>query len=197
MGRKTANAEKHKAAAVLFVNDADTAKTGDDLLDYSFTAVRAPDVGVPAFHIRRSVLQAMLTDSAAADLGDLERDIDKDGKPRSLDLTGWTVSLEMKAHKGEVTLKNVIGVLDGAGPLAGETVVVGAHYDHLGYGGAGGSRLGLLKKPQIHHGADDNGSGSSTVMELARRFAETPDRKGRRIAFMTFSGEELGLEGSK
>jgi hypothetical protein len=197
MGRKIANAEKHKAAAILFVNDADTAKTGDDLLDYNFTAVRPPDCDIPAFHVRRSVLQTMLTDSAAADLGDLERDIDKDAKPRSLDLTGWTVSLEMKAHKGEVTLKNVIGVLDGAGPLAKETVVVGAHYDHLGYGGAGGSRLGLIKKPQIHHGADDNGSGSSTVIELARRFGEMKDRQGRRLIFMTFSGEELGLDGSK
>ena len=70
-------------------------------------------------------------------------------------------------------------------------------YDHLGYGGAGGSRLGLIKKPEIHHGADDNGSGSTTVMELARRFGAMPDRKGRRLVFMTFSGEELGLQGSK
>jgi Peptidase family M28/PDZ domain/PA domain len=197
LSRKTANAEKHKAAAVLFVNDADTAKTGDDLLDFSFTAVRPPDCNLPVFHIRRSVLQAMLTASAAADLADLERDIDRGVKPRSLDLTGWTVGLEIKAHKGEITLKNIVGVLDGAGPLAKETVVVGAHYDHLGYGGAGGSRLGLVKKPQIHHGADDNASGSTTVMELARRFGALPKREGRRLVFMTFSGEELGLEGSK
>jgi len=197
LARKMANAEKHKAAAVLFVNDADTAKTGDDLLDYEFTAVRPPEVGIPAFHIHRSVLQTMFTAAGAGDLAEIERGIDKDVKPRSLDLPGWTASLEVKNHKGDVTLKNVIGVLDGAGPLAKETVVVGAHYDHLGYGGAGGSRLGVVKKPQIHHGADDNGSGSTTVMELARRFTAIPDRQGRRLVFMTFSGEELGLEGSK
>ena len=197
LSRKTANAEKHKAAAVLFVNDADTAKTGDDLLDFNYTAVRPPDCGVPVFHVLRSVLQTMLTADDAGDLGDIERGIDHDAKPHSLDLTGWTVRLEVKAHKGDVTLKNIIGELDGAGPLAKETVVVGAHYDHLGYGGAGGSRLGLVKKPQIHHGADDNASGSATVMELARRFAALPDRQGRRLVFICFSGEELGLEGSK
>ena len=197
LSRKTANAEKHRAAAVLFVNDADTAKTGDDLLDFNYTAVRPPDCGVPVFHVLRSVLQTMLTADDAGDLGAIERGIDHDGKPHSLDLAGWTVRLEVKAHKGDVPLKNIVGELDGAGPLAKETVVVGAHYDHLGYGGAGGSRAGLLKKPQIHHGADDNASGSSVVMELARRFAAAPNRQGRRLVFICFSGEELGLEGSK
>jgi Zn-dependent M28 family amino/carboxypeptidase len=90
----------------------------------------------------------------------------------------------------------VIGALEGAGPLTKQTVVVGAHYDHLGYGGAGGS-LARLKKRAIHHGADDNGSGTTAVLELARRFAALPKREGRRLVFMTFSGEELGLLGSK
>ena len=199
--RKIANAERHKAAAVLFVNDAESAKAGDDLLDFAFNSVLAArqrsEATVPVLQVRRSVLQTLLTAGAAADLADLEHDIDHDGKSRSLDLSGWAVSAEVKCHAGNVTLKNVIGVLEGSGPLADETVVVGAHLDHLGYGGAGGSRLGIVKKPEIHHGADDNGSGSTTVMELARRFAAMPDRKGRRIVFMTFSGEELGLEGSK
>jgi hypothetical protein len=198
LARKSANAEKHKAAAVLFVNDAETAKTGDDLFDFNFTAItRNGPAKAPVMQIRRSVLQKLLQDSAAADLADWERDVDRDLKPRGLELTGWTVSLEMKTHKGEITLKNVIGSLDGAGPLAEQTVVIGAHYDHLGYGGAGGSLAGPLRKPIIHHGADDNGSGSTSVLELARRFAAMDKREGRRLVFMTFSGEELGLEGSK
>src|SRR5262249_17954830 len=90
----------------------------------------------------------------------------------------------------------VVAVLEGAGPLAKETVVIGAHYDHLGYGGAGGSLARGGRKMAIHHGADDNGSGSTTVMELARRFAAIPQREGRRPVFMTFSGEGLGLVGS-
>jgi hypothetical protein len=53
-----------------------------------------------------------------------------------------------------------------------------------------------LKKKAIHHGADDNGSGTTAILELARRFAEMPDRQGRRLVFITFSGEELNLYGS-
>ncbi|HBI45086.1 MAG TPA: aminopeptidase, partial [Planctomycetales bacterium] len=197
--RKMANAEKHKAAAVLFVNDAETARGDDDLLDFNFTALGriAQESNRPAFHVHRSVLQTMLTATGAADLADLERRIDKDLEPQSKELIGWTAGLEVKAHKGALTLKNVIGVLEGAGPLAKETVVVGAHYDHLGYGGAGGSLVKTIKKPIIHPGADDNASGSAAVMELARRSGAAPDRIGRRVVFMAFSGEEIGLEGSK
>ena len=87
--------------------------------------------------------------------------------------------------RDKLPLRNVVGVLEGKGPLANETVIVGSHYDHLGYGGAGGSLAGL-RKPAIHHGADDNGSGTTTVIELARRFAAQKDRQGRKMAFMLF-----------
>src|SRR5205807_10232770 len=83
---------------------------------------------------------------------------------------------------------------EGSGPLSKEIVVLGAHYDHLGYGGFG-SLARNLKGKAIHHGADDNGSGTTMVMELARRFAQK-DHQGRRLVFMTFSGEESGLLGS-
>src|SRR5262249_39723377 len=53
-----------------------------------------------------------------------------------------------------------------------------------------------LKRMAIHHGADDNASGTTTLIELARRFGQTPDREGRRLVFIAFSGEELGLYGS-
>ena len=150
---------------------------------------------IPVLHIHRAVLETLLAGTANPDLTELEQGIDQDLKPKSFDLTGWTVSLEVKMHRGEIKLKNVIGILDGKGPLADETVVVGAHYDHLGYGGAGGS-IANPRKMVIHPGADDNGSGSTAVMELARRFGDRKDREGRKLVFMTFSGEELGLLGS-
>ena len=59
-----------------------------------------------------------------------------------------------------------------------------------------GAVFGNVRKMAIHPGADDNGSGSTSVMELARRFGAQRDREGRRLVFMTFSGEELGLLGS-
>jgi hypothetical protein len=203
--RKLANAQKHRAAAVLFVNDAATARDGDGLLDFNYTALGRTETTLPAFHVRRSVLEAMLQNpDAYADPAALEGAIDRDLKPHSFALEGWTVRLDLKVREGQLPLNNVVGVLDGAGPLARETVVVGAHYDHLGYGGAGGSLSGS-RKMAIHHGADDNASGTTALMELARRFAAEPHppRAGggrggwRRLVFIAFSGEELGLLGSE
>jgi hypothetical protein len=193
---KAAAVEKLGAQALLFVHARDTARDGDDLFDFGYAAVSRRAAGIPVFHIKRSVLETMLA-SAGENLDDVEAGINRDLKPHSLDLKGWTVNLEVKLKRDKVPLKNVIGVLDGAGPLADETVVIGAHYDHLGYGGAGGSLARGLKKMAIHHGADDNGSGSTSVMELARRFGAIPKREGRRLVFMTYSGEELGLIGSR
>jgi Zn-dependent M28 family amino/carboxypeptidase len=102
--------------------------------------------------------------------------------------------LKIEVKRSTIDVKNIVGYLEGSGPLATETVVLGAHYDHLGYGGMGS--LSGLKKPAIHHGADDNGSGTTALMELARRFGQMPNRNGRRLVFIAFSGEESGLLGS-
>lgn len=112
---------------------------------------------------------------------------------QSANLDSITADLEVKLTRGKdvVPLKNVAGVLEGNGPLANETIVIGAHYDHLGYGGSGS--LSAQKKLAIHHGADDNGSGTTGMLELVRRFSAVKNRQGRRILFMAFSGEELGL----
>jgi hypothetical protein len=144
--------------------------------------------------MRRAVLEALLSASGGPTLATIEGDIDRTVKPHNLELKGWTTSFAVKVRRDTLSLKNIIGVLEGKGPLADETVVVGAHYDHLGYGSFGS--LSGLKKMAIHHGADDNGSGSTAVMELARRFGSIPNRQGRRLVFMCFSGEEMGLLGS-
>src|SRR5439155_25466933 len=109
--------------------------------------------------------------------------IDRDAKPHSAALEGWRISLDVQVVRDTLPLKNVVGVLEGHGPLAKETVVVGAHYDHLGYGSEVASLAVTndgLKKPAIHHGADDNGSGTTAVIEMARRLPADPNRHGRR-----------------
>ena len=89
---------------------------------------------------------------------------------------------------------NVIGVLPGTDPvLKNEAIVIGAHYDHLGRGGQGSLDV---NSTEIHHGADDNASGTAAVIELARRFAAERDNK-RTMIFIAFSGEEEGLLGSQ
>ena len=97
------------------------------------------------------------------------------------------------AHVGGLRGKNVIGLLPGHDPdLRNETVVVGAHYDHLGLGGFGS--LDADSTGQVHNGADDNASGAAMLIRLAERLAQ--ERPARTVLFIAFSGEELGLLGS-
>ena len=114
---------------------------------------------------------------------------------------GWfqsfTVAKEapvaQSARVGGLVGKNVIGLLPGHDPvLRNETVIVGAHYDHLGLGGFGS--LDPDSTGKVHNGADDNASGSAMLIHLAARLAQSPP--ARTVLFIAFSGEELGLLGS-
>jgi hypothetical protein len=92
--------------------------------------------------------------------------------------------------EGAVKLKNVVAMLEGRGPLAEETIVIGAHYDHLGERKtAGGETI-------VFHGANDNASGVAVMLETADMLAHRQEKLPRRVVFVAFSGEELGLLGS-
>jgi metal-dependent amidase/aminoacylase/carboxypeptidase family protein len=91
------------------------------------------------------------------------------------------------------TALNVVALLDNKAP---GTIVIGAHYDHLGLGLQGGS-LDANPKDKIHNGADDNASGTAGAMELARYFATNKRKEKHNFLFIFFSGEEMGLLGSK
>ncbi len=100
-----------------------------------------------------------------------------------------TSTANLKERKG----KNVVGYLDNG---AKYTVVIGAHYDHLGLGHDRNS-TDANGKGKIHNGADDNASGTAGVMELARYYAGNNRKEAFNFLFICFSGEELGLMGSK
>jgi hypothetical protein len=89
--------------------------------------------------------------------------------------------------------KNIVGFLDNG---AVNTVVIGAHYDHLGLGDDHNS-LEVNPEGKIHNGADDNASGTAGVLELARYFSGNNRKEAFNFLFICFSGEELGLIGSK
>lgn len=105
-------------------------------------------------------------------------------------------SLTLKLKTGIVEKKrtgyNVVGYIDNG---AATTVILGAHYDHLGYGEDGNSR-NTGQEPAIHNGADDNASGTAALIELARKLKNSSAKKNNYL-FIAFSGEELGLFGSK
>lgn len=104
------------------------------------------------------------------------------------------LDIKLKVDIGEKkrTGHNVAGYLDNG---AATTVVIGAHYDHLGYGEDGNSMLRTGEK-LIHNGADDNASGTAAMIELARLMKASKDKKNNYL-FLAFSAEELGLNGSK
>ncbi len=91
--------------------------------------------------------------------------------------------------------RNVLGMIEGRDPkLKHEFVVIGAHYDHVGYGT---SRNSFGPTGYIHNGADDNASGTSGVLEILQAFAMLPQPPRRSILFAFWDGEEKGLLGSK
>ena len=105
-----------------------------------------------------------------------------------------TLDIKMKIDVGEKkrTGRNVVGYIDNG---AARTVILGAHYDHLGYGEDNNSMLRTGEK-MIHNGADDNASGTAALIELARILKNTK-QKNSNYLFIAFSAEELGLNGSK
>lgn len=115
-------------------------------------------------------------------------------RKKYLNDTQANLDIKLKVDIGEKkrTGHNVAGYLDNG---AANTVVIGAHYDHLGYGEDGNSMLRTGEK-LIHNGADDNASGTAAMIELARLMKASKDKKNNYL-FLAFSAEELGLNGSK
>ncbi len=104
----------------------------------------------------------------------------------------YDIKLKVDIGEGKRTGHNVIGYINNN---AASTVIIGAHYDHLGYGEDGNSMLRNGQK-EIHNGADDNASGTAAVIALAKLLAKSKS-KNNNYLFIAFSGEELGLFGSK
>ena len=130
---------------------------------------KIPSLKIPVIFLSKNVATKYLNENTA----DLDLDIQ--------------VSIGDKKRTGH----NVIGYLDNG---AANTVVIGAHYDHLGYGEDHNSLW--TGKAEIHNGADDNASGTAVVIELAK-LLKNSKLKNNNYLFICFSGEELGLFGSK
>ncbi len=151
------------------------------------------NTSIPVVQLSLSAVNRVLEPALGKSITQLEAAIDKDMKPKSAALAGWKAEGVTTIDRSPTEVKNVIGVLEGEGPKKDEIVIVGAHYDHLGRGGLGSLMPG---SHEIHNGADDNASGTVSVLELARRFGQRGKKPPRKLVFMTFSGEEEGLVGS-
>lgn len=188
--RKLAAALKRLQTAKLSMEQPNN---GDTLMKFGYGGNGSGGERIPIVHVTAKSVDELLQASLHKTLADLEAEIDKDLKPQTTVLKGWKVQGETSVVRSDVEVKNVIGVLAGEGPLADETVVIGAHYDHVGMGGQGSLAPGTKA---VHNGADDNASGTVALIELARRFAAREKKPARRIVFIAFTAEERGLIGS-
>ena len=169
------------------------ASPADALLQFGGAGDESTHPKMPVLFCTRGTIDEVLKKSLGKDLATLEKEIDDGPKPRSAELTGWKAVGQTHVIQRKAEVKNVVGVLEGEGPLASETIVIGAHYDHLGMGGAGSLAPWTAA---IHNGADDNASGTAALLETARRLATAPQKPRRRMVFIAFTAEEKGLLGS-
>ncbi len=193
---KASNALDHSAAAAIFCSDqADVRRRGidDTLLPFHVAGATFAHSDLPVINCRRGVIDGILRDLNEPQLGKIEDEIDRTLKPQSRELKGWRIQGETDVRHVHCEVKNVAAILPGEGPLADEAIVLGAHYDHLGYGSF--STLPSKRGP-IYHGADDNASGTAVVLEVARELAMRPKRLRRSVVFILFTGEEWGFWGS-
>ena len=185
---KVINAREHGAAGVLLVAHPDRA--GDALPP--LTGLGQP-WSIFALAVSRAGADAMLA-SAGVTLAVAAATIETGPAPKSFAVTGARVALRVTLVRERGRAANVVGVLPGRDARLGdETVVIGAHYDHLGRGGEGSLAPDALGA--VHHGADDNASGVAAVLGLARAFAAAGGAP-RTLVFVAFAGEEMGLLGS-
>jgi len=155
--------------------------------------------GIPVVSISGETAE-LLFRGHGTKLADVQKELDTEN-PHAVGhiaLEGASVSLAVAIEREKSSGRNVLGYLPGASDTA-PVIVVGAHYDHLGRGESG-SLANKNEEGGIHNGADDNASGTATIMEIAGAIAEArkqnPAQFPYGFVFAAWSGEELGLIGS-
>ncbi len=196
---KAMQAREQGAKAFLVVAGPNSPNAGK-LIPLDFDSSLA-DSGIVAASITDTVANAIFT-ASGRNLKDVQSGLDMENPHfvGQFPLPDVKVKIVASIEKVKKTAQNVVALLPPQGLTdSTEYVVVGAHYDHIGYGEIGS----LARKEevgQIHNGADDNASGTAVVLELAltlsRAHREHPEKFGRGVIFALWSGEELGLIGS-
>lgn len=197
---KMLEAARRGASGIILVNPPDThdSRTHELMTAEDSTWRRA---GVPVVQMSLPAADRLLKQVAGKSLAAMKKTADEADFVATNLSDDYTVSIATDLERKRNWTDNVGGVIRGRGNLADEWIIIGAHYDHVGYGSFG-SLGGRTAAGMIHPGADDNGSGTSAVLVLADRLSEIyenlpTDSNARSILLMTFSAEESGLNGSR
>ena len=185
--KKTLTAKDFGALGVLLINQ----NRSDPLIDLSFDYNSKP-IGIPVLNISYDILK-VLSDK---DFESIKKEIDKNEKQKSFLLESELESnIDIKVEN--VSISNVVGVLrKKQNKTNNNYIVIGAHFDHLGYGLRGSGSLAPGKNI-IHNGADDNASGTAVLLDLAYKLSKLKKKLNNDIIFVAFNAEEQGLLGSK
>ena len=193
---KVSSAARRGAAAVIIVTPPGIpGEDAAELLEPGETADGEFEIPVIMLSQERADFLLSKADPEGRSLLELRKLVD--GSPAIIEMPGASVKISTDVDRTPDMTRNVGGLLRGKGSLADEIVVVGAHFDHVGYG-----RSGDRTPENIHAGADDNASGTSAMLlaaaRLSERYAGLPaDAEARSILFLGFSAEEMGLLGSR
>lgn len=193
--RQKATVARDKGAkGIIFVNGHFPADDDDKLMEFRY------DRGsilkdISAVHLKREFVDQLFK-SQNLNFAEYQKKISETKTPASFAFINSRITnLKTEVYEVEKQSWNVAGYMEGSDPkLKNEFVVIGGHFDHLGYGETGSLYRGSEKL--IHNGADDNASGTTGVLELAEKFVSMKNDIKRSLIFVTFSGEELGLLGS-
>lgn len=191
---KSINAREKGAKGIIFITplSQDEEKgLGGLRLDRSFA-----DSGIHAIILKRDIAQGILRTSGK-DLKTLEQGL-AGKKTASFPMPDVNVDIQINLIREIRSTANVIGYLEGSDQsLRDEVIIIGAHYDHVGFGEGGVSRgNNKTDKNKVHNGADDNASGTAGLLELAEYFSQQRASLKRSLLFIAFGAEELGLIGS-
>ena len=191
---KVRNARQRGAKAILFITDPNNHGAEPDAIGKATAELEFRDLSILAMHVTRDAVMPLFA-RAGKDMASVQRTIDQEKKPQSFEFGDAKIRVVADVRSIRKTVRNVVASIRGSDPvLRNEWLVIGAHYDHLGLGDRNAMSAADLGK--IHHGADDNASGTAGVLEIARLVARNRQTLERSVMFMAFAGEELGLFGS-
>ncbi|HEX9615043.1 MAG TPA: M28 family peptidase, partial [Bacteroidota bacterium] len=192
--RYKANKAKELGAAALILVTGPSDGENDVLMPLAYDQ-SVGNAGIPAVSMTRKTVDALLSGTGKS-VKSFQDEPNSKKKPGSFAIPNRELHLTVTLDEVRKKSSNVAGFLPGSDDaLKEQTVILGAHYDHLGMGGQGSGSLSP-DTIAIHNGADDNASGTAGLLELAEYFGARREQLKRGMLFLAFTGEERGLLGS-
>jgi hypothetical protein len=183
------------ARAVIFISDPlNTENKWFDMVEeyaasgtYKLEGQEREEFPVNIILANAEIADAILKESGKT-LREIQQEINRSGNPNSFEIENVTAEIQLVKKAENVEGENIIAIIEGSDPvLKNECIVLTAHYDHVGVNGKG----------EINNGADDNGSGTVALLEVAEAFSQMKKKPLRSIVFAWVTAEEKGLIGSE